>query len=112
NREKAVRVAFLSPIILRTALNDFLLTIQLLPLFPRVSIDKITAYKKKREWDFLWISSFGTSFNIDFQATLDKDHTEYNFTPLSKRPEHMQSPGERSGISVFIRDGNCFLFTY
>jgi predicted dithiol-disulfide oxidoreductase (DUF899 family) len=58
------------------------------------------------------LSSFGTDFNYDFQVTLDERHTEYNYTPVSARPAHMQGEGEWPGFSVFVCNGERLFHTY
>jgi predicted dithiol-disulfide oxidoreductase (DUF899 family) len=52
----------------------------------------IEAYKKRMGWDIPWVSSAGSDFNVDFNAT---------------RPE-----GEHHGLSVFLRDGDDVYRTY
>jgi len=52
----------------------------------RASIEKLQAYKKRMGWTFPWASSFGTDFNLDFQAgcTIERQSSgnmEYNFSP-------------------------------
>ncbi len=37
----------------------------------RAPLAKIERYKKKRGWTFPWYSSYGSSFNYDFNVTLD-----------------------------------------
>src|SRR3954454_21458496 len=37
----------------------------------RAPIDKIERYKAKKGWTFPWVSSFGSPFNYDYQATVD-----------------------------------------
>lgn len=67
------------------------------------SLAKIQAYKKRMGWDFDWVSSLGSSFNHDYQASflpqeMDSGEVYYNFRktqfPVSEAP----------GISVFARD--------
>src|SRR4029453_2752493 len=49
----------------------------------RAPLEKIEPFKKRMGWSFPWLSSFGTDFNYDFQATLDDKHAVYNFAPVS-----------------------------
>ena len=37
----------------------------------RAPIEKIERYKHTRGWDFPWFSSFGNTFNYDFNVTID-----------------------------------------
>jgi predicted dithiol-disulfide oxidoreductase (DUF899 family) len=78
----------------------------------RAPIAKIERFKKRKGWGFPWLSSFGTDFNYDFQVTLDENHTEYNYTPGSALPSHMQGLNEAPGLSVFVRDGERLFHTY
>lgn len=78
----------------------------------RAPIAKIERFKKRKGWDFTWVSSFGTDFNYDFGVTLDEHHAEYNYTPVSALPAHMQGMGEAPGLSVFVRDGERLFHTY
>ena len=44
-------------------------------------LDKLVVYKQRMGWEFRWVSSFDSSFNYDFHATIDPDVTpvEYNY---------------------------------
>jgi predicted dithiol-disulfide oxidoreductase (DUF899 family) len=78
----------------------------------RAPLDKIERWKKRMGWSFRWLSSFGTDFNYDFHVTLDDDHTEYNYAPVSAQPASRPQKGEREGLSVFLRDGVRLFHTY
>jgi predicted dithiol-disulfide oxidoreductase (DUF899 family) len=78
----------------------------------RAPLDKIDRFKKRMGWTFPWLSSFGTDFNYDFQVTLDKKHSEYNYAPISAQPAGRPHEGEREGLSVFLRDGGRLLHSY
>ncbi len=69
----------------------------------RAPYAKLADYRKRMGWSFKWVSSLGTDFNFDFQASFTGEELAakdafYNFT--------RQSPGasEREGVSVFCRD--------
>jgi len=75
----------------------------------RAPYSKIDAYKKRMGWSFKWVSSAGTDFNFDFQASfpvedLKKGHVVYNY---AERPE---KSSEREGISAFFRDPSGRIF--
>ena len=75
----------------------------------RAPFVKIEAFKKRMGWSFAWVSSFGSDFNYDFQASfapadLAKGEVFYNFK-LQK-----MSIDETPGISVFTRDGEGAVF--
>ena len=73
---------------------------------------KIERFKKRMGWDFPWLSSFDSDFNYDFQVTLDENHIEYNYAPVSAQPAGYPQEGEREGLSVFLRDGDRLFHTY
>src|ERR1700676_4448072 len=69
----------------------------------RAPYGKLAAYEKRMGWSFKWVSSNGTDFNFDYQASFTPEEVAgkkalYNFT--------VQDPGvsEREGISVFYKD--------
>ncbi|MCJ8307485.1 MAG: thioredoxin family protein [Rhizobiaceae bacterium] len=64
------------------------------------SLEKITAYKKRMGWRFDWVSSLGSSFNHDYQASFTDDAMQrgqvfYNFH------ETTFPASEAPGISIF-----------
>jgi predicted dithiol-disulfide oxidoreductase (DUF899 family) len=68
----------------------------------RAPYRKLAAYKKRMGWSFRWLSSSGTDFNFDYQASfrpadLAKRRALYNFK--------VQDPGfsDREGVSVFVK---------
>jgi len=78
----------------------------------RAPLAKITPFKRRMGWTFPWLSSFGTTFNYDFQVTLDDTHAEYNYAPVTAQPAGRPHEGEREGLSVFLRDGDRLFHTY
>jgi predicted dithiol-disulfide oxidoreductase (DUF899 family) len=58
----------------------------------RAPLENIEGYRKRMEWDVRWVSSSGTTFNIDFGLTV---------------PE-----GEHHGLSILLRDGEQIFRTY
>jgi predicted dithiol-disulfide oxidoreductase (DUF899 family) len=75
----------------------------------RAPYQKLAAYKKRMGWQFKWVSSLGTDFNLDYQASftaeaLSQKDAFYNFT--------RQDPGssEREGLSAFFRDADGRVF--
>lgn len=63
-----------------------------LVLVSRAPQAKLNAYKQRMGWTVLWYSSFGTDFNTDFGVTLGEE--------------------EKSGLSVFLRNGDSVYRTY
>ena len=75
----------------------------------RAPYRKLVAYKKRMGWSFKWLSSSGTDFNFDHQASFRPDELAmkralYNFK--------VQNPGvsEREGVSVFYKDPKGAVF--
>jgi predicted dithiol-disulfide oxidoreductase (DUF899 family) len=68
-------------------------------------------------WTLPWVSSYGSDFNYDFQATFDETRgpAEINYRT---KVEHEQRgfernlSGEHPGYSVFLRDGDTIYHTY
>ncbi len=61
-------------------------------LVSRAPLEKLVRYKKRMGWDLPWVSSFGSDFNYDFNATNDE--------------------GENHVASVFLRNGEDIYRTY
>jgi predicted dithiol-disulfide oxidoreductase (DUF899 family) len=82
-------------------------------LVSRAPLDKLEKYRAVRGWSIPWYSSYGTDFNYDFQATLDRDRQQlvYNFR---EEPEFVaDDPStEVPGFSCFLRDGDRVFHTY
>jgi predicted dithiol-disulfide oxidoreductase (DUF899 family) len=68
-------------------------------------LDKIDAYKKRMNWRFPWVSSFGSDFNFDYHVSftpedLAKDKIRYNYTEIPRDQGHDELPG----LSAFYRN--------
>ena len=64
---------------------------------------KLAAYKQRMGWNFKWVSSSETDFNLDYHVSFTPDELAkkkalYNFT--------LQNPDspQREGVSVFYKD--------
>jgi len=75
----------------------------------RAPYEKLAAYEQRMGWTFKWLSSGGTDFNFDFQASFTPQQVAdkkalYNFS--------LQDPGgpDREGLSVFFKDSNGQIF--
>ena len=69
----------------------------------RAPLAKIEAFKRRMGWKFKWVSSFGSDFNYDFQASFTTEAMKsgtalYNFARMDP---HMP---DREGISIFYKD--------
>ena len=75
----------------------------------RAPLAKIDAYKKRMGWTFRWVSSAGSDFNFDYDASFrpDEEGLRYNFGTIKPFGE------ETPGISAFRRgDGGEVYRTY
>ncbi len=69
----------------------------------RAPLPEIEAYQKRMGWRFNWVSSGGSDFNYDYQASFTKDDLAkgkvyYNFQMTNAEGEDLP------GISVFFKD--------
>ena len=75
----------------------------------RAALAKIDAYKKRMGWTFRWVSSAGSDFNFDYDASFkpDEEGLRYNFGTIKPFGE------ETPGISAFRRgNGGAIYHTY
>lgn len=74
----------------------------------RAPLAKIDEFKKRMGWKFPWVSSFGSDFNFDYQASVAKEDAAkehiYNYV-LTKFPSE-----ERPGMSIFYKNANGEVF--
>src|SRR6202034_1283336 len=82
-------------------------------LVSRAPLDKLEKYRAVRGWTIPWYSSYGSDFNYDFQATLDRDRHQlvYNYR---EEPEMVADSAstEVPGFSCFLRNGDQVFHTY
>jgi predicted dithiol-disulfide oxidoreductase (DUF899 family) len=84
----------------------------------RAPLDEIISYKRRMGWEFRWVSSFGSSFNYDFHATIDAAvvPVEYNYNDQAqleaKNVAWRDWSGEQPGMSAFARAGDDVFHTY
>lgn len=72
----------------------------------RAPLAEFLPYKARMGWHFPWVSSAGSDFNRDHQATFSQadianGHDVYNF-----RKGEKTVPGEAHGISIFFKDAD------
>ena len=75
----------------------------------RAPLARIDAYKERMGWTFRWVSSAGSDFNFDYDASFnpDEEGLRYNFGTIKPFGE------ETPGISAFRRgDGGAIYHTY
>jgi predicted dithiol-disulfide oxidoreductase (DUF899 family) len=75
----------------------------------RADIPTIEAFKKRMGWTMRWLSSGDSDFNHDFGVSFrtEEESHAYNFGTT-----HRFGPGERPGLSCFVREGKDVLHTY
>lgn len=71
----------------------------------RAPLDKIEAYKRRMNWHFPWVSSFGSDFNYDFNVSFTSEQlasgsVTYNFRETPSERAHDELPG----LSAFYKD--------
>jgi len=71
----------------------------------RAPLAKIDAYRRRMDWHFPWVSSFGTDFNHDFGVSftpedLAKGEIAYNFQAIPSERGNDELPG----LSAFFKD--------
>jgi predicted dithiol-disulfide oxidoreductase (DUF899 family) len=78
-----------------------------LAVISRAPLEKLLAFKRRMGWEFQWVSSEGSDFNFDFDASSKAgERYLYNFEEESGG----DSDEEHHGMSVFYRqaDGGIF----
>jgi predicted dithiol-disulfide oxidoreductase (DUF899 family) len=70
----------------------------------RATLPEIETFQRRMGWNFKWVSSFGSEFNFDYQASVTKEQatsgkTLYNFEVGTHFPSE-----ERPGASVFCKN--------
>jgi len=79
----------------------------------RAPLDKLEKYRAVRGWTVPWYSSYGSDFNYDFQATLDRDRQQLVFNYREEPDLVADDPStEVPGFSCFLRDGDQVFHTY
>jgi predicted dithiol-disulfide oxidoreductase (DUF899 family) len=68
---------------------------------------EIDAFKKRMGWKFKWVSSFGSDFNYDYQASFTKGEDVYYNYAMTQFPSE-----EMPGVSVFYKDETGIYHTY
>jgi predicted dithiol-disulfide oxidoreductase (DUF899 family) len=80
-----------------------------LKVVSRGPLEQLRGYWERMGWTVPVVSSFGSDFNYDYQATLDPSRgaTTYNFVA-----QDGDWAGEVPGTSVFLREGDEVFHTY
>ena len=69
----------------------------------RAPLADIERFRRRMDWQFEWVSSFGSEFNDDFHVSFTPQHqaegtVHHNYGALPFAPEEMP------GVSVFVKD--------
>ena len=83
----------------------------------RAPLEKLEAWKARKGWTLPWVSSYGSEFNYDFQASVDESVVPImvnyrSITELEQAGLKSDGKGEIPGYSVFLRDGDAVFHTY
>jgi predicted dithiol-disulfide oxidoreductase (DUF899 family) len=82
-------------------------------LVSRAPLDKLEKYQAVRGWTIPWYSSYGSDFNYDFHATLDRDRQQLTYNFREEPDMVADDPStEVPGFSCFLRDGDQVFHTY
>lgn len=77
----------------------------------RAPLDKIETYKRRMNWHFPWVSSFGSDFNFDYHVSFTREELAagpvfYNYRETPAEQAHDELPG----LSSFYRDADGTVF--
>jgi predicted dithiol-disulfide oxidoreductase (DUF899 family) len=85
----------------------------------RAPWEKIGRYKEAKGWTFPWYSAFGSTFNYDFNVTIDRSVAPvmWNYRTLEELEKNDmgwlgEGSSEQPGYSTFLRDGDAVFHTY
>jgi predicted dithiol-disulfide oxidoreductase (DUF899 family) len=87
-------------------------------LIARAPLVKVEAYRALRGWTLPFYSSFGSTFNYDFNVSLDESVApiEYNYRTKGELEaaglDWVATTDEMPGMSCFVRDGDRMFHTY
>jgi predicted dithiol-disulfide oxidoreductase (DUF899 family) len=77
----------------------------------RAPFSKIEAFKKRMGWHFKWVSSYGSDFNYDYQASFKKEDMAKGNGKVYYNFDMNVFPSEEGpGFSVFYKDKNGDVF--
>jgi predicted dithiol-disulfide oxidoreductase (DUF899 family) len=82
-------------------------------LVSRAPLSKLERHRAAKGWTVPWYSSYGTDYNYDFQATVDRERQQlvYNYRDEPSLLADTDST-EVPGFSCFLRDGGQVFHTY
>lgn len=74
----------------------------------RAPIEEIETVRRAQGWDFVWVSSSASTFNVDLHMSIDGDAT----SKIVGDEEIFYDRGESGGISVFAKTEAGVFHTY
>ena len=69
----------------------------------RAPYEKIDAYRKRMGWRFPWVSSFGSDYNYDYQASCTDEELDAGVMYLNYKVQE-NDVSDQVGFSVFAKD--------
>jgi predicted dithiol-disulfide oxidoreductase (DUF899 family) len=69
----------------------------------RAPIGLVETFKRRMGWSFKWVSSFGTSFNYDYQVSFTPEELATGELYYNYDKRKRTFPGDAPGISVFFK---------
>ncbi|HET6413264.1 MAG TPA: thioredoxin family protein [Anaeromyxobacter sp.] len=75
----------------------------------RAPLAKLEAFRRRMGWRFKWVSSTGSDFNFDYQASFSPDQLAHGSVYYNFREEEMDM-ADREGLSAFYRDPKGAVF--
>ncbi len=75
----------------------------------RAPLPKLEAYKKRMDWRFKWLSSYGNDFNFDYHVSFTKEDEKKNEAYYNYGKGEFITD-ELPGLSVFSKDENGEVF--
>lgn len=82
----------------------------MLVVVARAPLSNIETFRKRMEWGFRWVSSYGSDFNSDYGVTFTKADLAKGPTSYNYEVREEQTEGEAPGISVFYKDDQGDVF--
>jgi predicted dithiol-disulfide oxidoreductase (DUF899 family) len=75
----------------------------------RAPLAKIEPFKKRMGWTFKWVSSYGSDFNYDYQASFTPEAIQSGAVFYNYKTEKMEL-ADREGASTFYKDERGAIF--
>ncbi len=75
----------------------------------RAKLETLEAYRKRMGWSFMWVSSFDSDFNHDYQVSFTAEEMQAGEMMYNYRITTFPSD-EAPGISVFFKNGDGEIF--